>query len=498
MKAKKLMWKILITAALFIGNGVFFVLLGLRAELGIGMSASLFLIPVLFAGAFWGLAGGLITAGASSVFMAAAAFFSASEVFTPALIGPNVLFIGFGALVGKLFDLRKAVVSERDLLRRSEARYKRLFEESAVPMYHTTMDGKIMAANNAFRHALGIPDGAALGTINAADLYADAADRKEIIAILERDGRLTNREVNLRRYDGGMVIAVLNAHSIVETDGTHRFEGSFIDVTETRLLAAEHKQLAELKERERSMTAVTRLAGGIAHDINNILGGIHGHAQILELKFPENDTLQKSVGEILSAVRKAAEIIRGLLTSVGTFSFSLKPVDINAFARRTVEAFIRESGTPVKINLQLTDEFINVLIDEVLAGELLWELLQNAVHASAEEDEIQIVTGIEYPGSEVTHSFLPDPGEACGYISVIDNGRGMDEATLENIFEPYFTTEEFGSGAGIGMTTVYGIVRQHQGAIEVLSGPDTGTTVVVFFRLYSEEKRSGKTRENMS
>jgi two-component system, cell cycle sensor histidine kinase and response regulator CckA len=490
--------KISITAVLFIGNAVFFELFGLRAELGIGTSASLFLIPVLLAGAFWGLAGGLITAAASSVFMLTAMFVSAPEMLSPALVGPHLLFIGFGVLVGKLFDLRKAIISERDLLRQSEVRYKRLFEESAIPMYHTTMDGNIMAANDAFLRALGIPDDTTIETLNAADLYADPADREELIGILKREGRISNKEVNLRKYDGGMLIVVINANFVVETDGTRRFEGSFIDVTEVKLLEAEHKQVAELKERERSMTAVTRLAGGLAHDINNILGGIQGHAQILELKLPKEDPLRKSVVNILAAVGKAAEIIRGLLASVGTVSFTLKPVDINDFVRRNVDKFMQVMENPVKINLQLSNEVIDVSMDETLAEELLRELLENAVQASAAEDEIRIVTGIEYPGPEVTHSFLPDPEEACGYISVIDTGRGMDEATLEKIFEPYFTTEEFGTGAGIGMTTVYGIVRQHQGAIEVLSGPGAGTTVIVFFRLYSDEKGNGKTGETVS
>lgn len=246
------------------------------------------------------------------------------------------------------------------------------------------------------------------------------------------------------------------------------------------------------------MTAVTRLAGGIAHDINNILGGIQGHAQVLELKLPGEDPLRKSVANIISAVGKAAEIIRGLLVSVGTVSFKLIPVDLNVFVRRTVEEYIKESGNSPNIQLQLSDEVIKVLMDEPLASELLREILQNAVKASAAGDEIRIVTGVEHPGSEATHSFLSDPTAPCGYISVIDTGRGMDEATLERIFEPYFTTEEFGSGAGIGMTTVYGIVRQHHGAVEVLSAPCEGTTVIVFFRLYAGEKENGKSKENMS
>lgn len=368
----------------------------------------------------------------------------------------------------------------------NEIRYKRLFDQCPVPMFQITMDGVIETANDSFLKTLGIPNREKLREINALDLWIDQDELRYLKEVLMGGGRIDNREVDLRRHDGGVVLVALSACTLKNDDGSLSVEGSFIDITGKKLLEAETQQIAELQGREKAMTAVTRLAAGIAHDINNILAGIYGHAQVLKVKLGESNPQQDSVARILSSVSKASDIVQELLTFVGANMFELKPVDLNKFVGTSVEEFSKDTGTEDRLVTQLNGENITVQMDTILAAEVLEELLKNAVHASSRGEEVRIVTGKDYPGDGITYSFLRDPQSVCGYFSIIDQGPGMDEDTKRNLFEPYFSMEEFGSGAGIGMTRVYGIIRQHEGALEVLSEPGAGTTVIVFFPMYGD------------
>ncbi len=232
-----------------------------------------------------------------------------------------------------------------------------------------------MDANNALLTALDIPDQKTVKTINAADLYHKREKREEIIELLKRDSYIKNKEVELRKYTGETIIVLLNARSVREPEGYVRMEGSFIDITEARQLEAEKKELADLQDRERSMEAIARLAAGIAHDINNILGGISGQTQVLQVKTKKNTELEGPLSTIMTAVEKAAEIIQGLLVSVGSYAFEIRQVKIGDFVRKAVGEFSRETGTGERIITEIGDEDFTVDMDESLAADMLRELL---------------------------------------------------------------------------------------------------------------------------
>jgi two-component system cell cycle sensor histidine kinase/response regulator CckA len=246
------------------------------------------------------------------------------------------------------------------------------------------------------------------------------------------------------------------------------------DVTEEKALAAQLNQAQK-------MEAVGQLAGGVAHDFNNILTAIIGFATFLQQKLRENAPLGRIADQIIVAAERAAELTQSLLVFSRKETVEMKPVNLNTVVEHVERFLQRIIGEGIELKTSPYAGDLVVLADSGQVEQILMNLATNAKDAMPEGGSIFIATTmIELDGKFVSAHGYGKPGH-YGLITFEDTGCGMDEGTMERIFEPFFTTKEVGKGTGLGLSIVYGIVKQHNGFINVYSEPGKGTTFRVYF-----------------
>ncbi len=257
-------------------------------------------------------------------------------------------------------------------------------------------------------------------------------------------------------------------------------EGFITDITERKLLAS---QLLQAQK----MESVGRLAGGIAHDFNNILTAIMGFASLLLMKMREDDPLRRNVTQIIASSERAAGLTNSLLAFSRKQIISLKPVNLNELVRRASKFLLKLIGEDIELKTALADEDLVVMADGNQIEQVLMNLATNARDAMPDGGLLMIETELIEIDEEYkkTHGY-GEPG-AYALISAADTGSGIDEKTRAKIFEPFFTTKETGKGTGLGLSIVYGIIKQHQGYINVYSEKGRGTTFKIYLPL-SENK----------
>lgn len=256
--------------------------------------------------------------------------------------------------------------------------------------------------------------------------------------------------------------------------------GSGEDITERRHLEA---QLLHAQK----MESVGQLAGGVAHDFNNILSAIIGHADLLLMKMQPDDPLRGDVDQVLSSSERAARLVQGLLAFSRKQIISPQVIDINEVIQNVGKLLRRLIGSDIELRTRLAKGTVCVMADAGQLEQVLMNLATNARDAMPDGGVLTIETGrTAEPGSgSGTAGSAEKPGDYA-LISLSDTGSGMDAKTKDKIFDPFFTTKEVGKGTGLGLSTVYGIVKQHQGEVTVYSEPGLGTTFKIYLPLLSE------------
>jgi len=253
--------------------------------------------------------------------------------------------------------------------------------------------------------------------------------------------------------------------------------GAWVDVTDERRLQ-EQVRLAQ------KMDAVGTLAGGVAHDLNNILGVIRATAELVLLDLEPASALREDFEAITGAVDRAGALTQQLLAFGRKQVLEPRPVDFNDLLSGTVKMIERIIGDDIRLVRRLTSDPLVVQADPGQLEQVLMNLCVNARDAMPEGGEVAVLTERVSIDEEfcVTHPWAR-PGEYAR-LTVSDTGTGMDFATQARIFEPFFTTKELGRGTGLGLAVVYGIVKQHGGLIHVYSEPGKGTAFRVYFPLH--------------
>jgi two-component system, cell cycle sensor histidine kinase and response regulator CckA len=228
------------------------------------------------------------------------------------------------------------------------------------------------------------------------------------------------------------------------------------------------------------MESVGRLAGGVAHDFNNMLGAIMGHAEIAIDKLGRGMSVRSNLDEILKASRLSADLTRQLLAFARKQTASPVALEPNELVGSMLVMLRRLIGENIELSWLPGSDVWPIRIDPTQLDQILTNLCVNARDAIGENGTISIETGNESLDSDFV---ARHPGSQTGdfvRIAVSDDGEGMQKEVIEHIFEPFFTTKELGRGTGLGLATVYGIVKQNQGFIDVWSEPDHGTRIEVF------------------
>ncbi len=260
-----------------------------------------------------------------------------------------------------------------------------------------------------------------------------------------------------------------------------RMAGATSDITE-------RWQMEEQLRQSQKMEAVGQLAGGVAHDFNNILTVIAGYATILKMDLLGKKEQAEVIEQIVTATERAAQLTRGLLTFSRKQPMAPLRIDLGEIVLQVEKFLARIIGEDIQLQTEILPVPLPVLADKSQIEQILVNLAANARDAMDKGGRFTIATGLQEvdDGSLRGHQL-----GACGryaVITVVDTGRGMDAETQKRIFEPFFTTKELGKGTGLGMAIVYGIVQQHKGFIKLESAPGQGTTFSIYLPIVDERQ----------
>jgi two-component system, cell cycle sensor histidine kinase and response regulator CckA len=253
-----------------------------------------------------------------------------------------------------------------------------------------------------------------------------------------------------------------------------------LDITRRKSVEEERIRLEEQLMQARRLESVGQLAGGVAHDFNNMLSPILGYAEMLRDDLPEDDPHSEDLQQIIRAAGRARDLTRQLLVFARKQTLEIEPLHLNAVIRGFESLLRRMIRENVTIEMHLADEVATVNGDVGQIEQVLLNLAVNAQDAMPEGGVLTIETSdmvVDQPQSSRFGGIAP----GCYVVlTVSDTGTGMDPGTVERIFDPFFTTKAAGRGTGLGLSTVYGIIKQHQGHIVVQSAPGSGTAFQIY------------------
>jgi two-component system cell cycle sensor histidine kinase/response regulator CckA len=285
-------------------------------------------------------------------------------------------------------------------------------------------------------------------------------------ALVAKNGRRIPVEVNSRLFD---------------MDGSPTLISSIRDFTERNQAEAAHRRLEDQFRQAQKLESIGRLAGGVAHDFNNLLTVINGYGGFLTSELPPSHPLWEYADEIRKAGDRGAGLTRQLLAFSRKQVSEPRVLDLNTVIGDSRRMLQRLIGEDIAFAIRLDPELGQVMADPEQVHQVLMNLVVNARDAMPDGGRLEVETAnVHVSGDDA--SIHPDAGQGSYVMmAVTDNGTGMDEVTRQQIFEPFFTTKERDKGTGLGLATVYGIVRQSGGWIEVLSEPSRGSSFKVHF-----------------
>ena len=380
-------------------------------------------------------------------------------------------FDGRPARVVMALDVTERVRAE-EALRRSEARYRDLFENASDLISAADLDGRLTAVNEAFVRATGYSREELIG-MPLEDLVP-AEHRERLREARERklDGTTTTLYQHELLARDGRRIPVEVASRLIEEDGRP------IGTEAIGRDVGERLQLEEQLRQAQRLEAVGRLAGGVAHDFNNVLTVIGGYTEAL-LSRGDHDS-DEELEQIAAATERATSLTRQLLAFSRQQVLQPQAVLLNDVVEGLMPMLTRLIGEDVELVAALAPGVDPVLADAGQLEQVLVNLAVNARHAMPDGGRLTIETAnVELDEAYVAHHGDARVGPHV-MVSVADDGSGMDAETLAHAFEPFYTTKPVGVGTGLGLATVYGIVKQSGGNVWVYSEPGKGTTIKIY------------------
>ncbi len=367
-------------------------------------------------------------------------------------------------------------------LRASEEKFSKAFRMHPDAISISRLrDGCYLEINPSFTAITGytVDDTVGEAALGAAAPWVNEEERGRFLTALRRDGEITGRETPLRHKSGALLRGVTSAR-IIEIDG----EPCVLAIT--RDLTA-HRQLEDQLAQAQKMEAVGQLAGGVAHDYNNILTATLVHLGLL-LEQPQlSPETRFALKELEKMANRAASLTRQLLTFSRQQVVQIRTVDLNEVLGNLFVMLRRLLGENIQLDYQRPAGPLCLEADAGMLEQVVTNLCVNARDAMLPRGGRLSVEADVVTVDERAVQLNPEarPGRFVR-LAVTDTGCGMDEATRQHIFEPFFTTKEVGKGTGLGLATVYGITKQHDGWVEVQSAPGQGATFRVFFPARAE------------
>jgi two-component system, cell cycle sensor histidine kinase and response regulator CckA len=385
----------------------------------------------------------------------------------------------FTGYIGYCYD-----VTERKRLELERQRFFLLAESSSEFIGMCDLDMNPLYANPAGRRMVGLPDMAAACRIKVQDYFFPEDQgyiRDEFFPRVLRDGQ-GDVEIRLRHFQTGDAIWVFYYLFVVRDTGGQGIGWATVsrDITERKHAEAEKEKLQAQLAQAQKMESVGRLAGGVAHDFNNMLSVILGHVELAQERVGPDEALHTDLQEIQKAARSSADLTRQLLAFARKQTVAPTVLDLNQTVEGMLKMLRRLIGEDIELAWLPGDNIAPVFIDPSQVDQILANLCVNARDAIVGVGKITIeTTGVSFDDAYCVDHAGFAPGDFV-MLSVSDDGCGMDAETQSHLFEPFFTTKGTGRGTGLGLATVYGVVKQNQGLISIYSEPGQGTTFKIY------------------
>ncbi len=372
-----------------------------------------------------------------------------------------------------------------------QSRYKELLENVDDAVYILDREGNILEANEAAYSRLGYTPEQFFG-LNLSDIIP-GEDARWIIDQLGRetqDGGLNKTivETSHTKTDGELIPVEIHARAI-SYRGRNVILNAVRDITARIEAEKEKKLLQNQLLHSQKMEAIGTLAGGIAHDFNNLLMGIQGYVSLMRLQTNPEDPNDEYIEGIENAVTNAANLTNQLLGFARKGKYALKQTSLNDLVEKGTRMFTR-TRKEIVTHKQLQDDIWSVKVDPGQIEQVLINLYLNAWHAMPEGGDLYIQTKNVYLSDNYCRPFEVPAGNYAK-VSVTDTGVGIDKGIIERIFEPFFTTKDLGKGTGLGLASAYGIIKNHNGIIQVYSEKGHGASFNIYLPVSNPEEPAG-------
>ena len=370
-------------------------------------------------------------------------------------------------------------VSERkrteDALRRLETGFRSVVEDAPYGIYRASTAGRFQQVNPALQKMLGYElTEELLAKDLSSEIFQHAGEYRRLIELLTRTQEIKDVEMEWKRKDATPITVLCSGRRVNdESAALVHFEVFVEDVTEKRILE-KHLRMAQ------KMEAIGRLSGGIAHDFNNLLGVIIGYSRVLKRELGPSNPLSEHALEIEKAGQRAASLTRQLLAFSRQQVLTPAVLNLNSLASDMEKMLPQLLGEDIEVSLVLDPHLGNVKADQSQIEQVIMNLAVNARDAMPMGGKLKIETSNVDLDDAYTRLHSGSKVGSFVLLAVTDTGTGMDAVTLTHIFEPFFTTKERGKGTGLGLATVYGIVKQSNGYTGVDSSPGRGTSFQIY------------------
>ncbi len=384
------------------------------------------------------------------------------------------LFAIFGSHIH--YTVRREQQAE-EAIRKSAAKSRSILESIEEGYFETDLEGHLTFASGPFVRMLAAGQIQVLGRHAAEFMNPESAVRlRQVFDQVRSSGEVKRlSDCVVQGPQGGERRLELSLSLIADGEGEAAgFRGVVRDVTERIFAEQERKKLELQLQAAQKMEAIGTLAGGIAHDFNNILMGIQGNASLLEMRLPEGHPGLEKVKNIEAYVESGTELSRQLLGFARRGRVDVRATDLNAVIEKTGNLFAR-TRKDIRVHFRLSPDLPAVEADRGQIEQVLMNLCVNAVQAMPEGGDLSLATEAVSLDETYSQPYQVKPGRYVK-VSVTDTGVGIEKKNLSRIFEPFFTTKEMGRGTGLGLASVYGVIKGHGGHINVYSEVGRGTT----------------------
>lgn len=365
-------------------------------------------------------------------------------------------------------------------LRSSREKLAKIFQAIPDPVSISTLEeGIFLDANEAFFRMTGYSREEVIGSTSVSlRIWYSPSDRARVVDLVRKQGNVRNLEAKLRSKTGESRVVLVSAE-LMDIDGKPSVLFESRDITERKTLESE-------LSRSQKMEAIGRLAGGITHDFNNLLTAIDGYCELALLKLGKPEQVRSNILKIKEVKETASSLVRQLLAFSRKQKVKPRSLDMNRVIENMQSLLKQFIGEDIELKTHLQQGIGNVYADQGHVEQIIMNLSLNARDAMHKGGILTISTRrVEL--EENVAAKHPDlkPGDYIK-LEVSDTGVGMDEETMAHVFEPFFTTKEASKGTGLGLATVYGIVRNNGGSISLRSEPGKGSTFEVFLPVSEE------------